>query len=651
MNNFIKNNKIKTIISVIFLLFILIIPNIAFSQNASEKAKTSNSISIIDKVSESAFNNILGLASNAILTTTAWLLSISGTFLNFAMSTTLQIGDFVKNNNLKVVESVWLTVRNISSIFIIFFLLYSSISIILGAGTTATKTLIGNIIIAGLLINFSLFFVRVGIDASNLVSMQFYRAIGLPSPTGNSIILSSFKDGGISDIFMSSLKIPMIYGNTTVLKAADVSFAIFVASIGGIIMMITASMSFIAAGIAIFARTGILLFLMALSPFYFVGMIFPQIKSEVSDKIFNKLKEQLLFLPIYLCFLYISLRLITSPDFNSAFTSGVNSNGVIPPGEGPFGVTTIGIIIQYIIAIIFINAPLIAALKFGAVGASWAPGLDFAKNFVGNIYGAAGRKLIGGGAAKAGKVFDKMAINSGNSTAGKFAAGTLRNLGISQAVRGGIDKAAKGKYGSQKSTEDYKKEDKERTKTLAGIVRTETNTANIKSYLDIIKNNGTPDPKVLKSFKDSVSGMDIKELEKLPFDTLSKSDFISHLSSSKFESLIKSDEITPDQKSKLKEAREKGFNDILTRNNNIGDYLINTHLKGKPEDVAKLPSSILRQKDVAEFLDPAMLKAIVNANVDKDVRDDIRSIIEAHFRPNDPVIQKSQRYLETNVIF
>lgn len=649
MNNFIKNNKIKTIISVILLLFILIVPNIAFSQ---DKPQTPNSISIIDKISVNAFNSLLSNISYAILTITSALLSISGTFLNFAMSTTLQIGDFVKNNNLKVIEDVWLTVRNISSIFIIFFLLYSSISIILGAGTTATQSLIKNIIIAGLLINFSLFFVRVGIDASNLVSMQFYRAIGLPSPTGNSIITSAFKDGGISDIFMSSLKIPTIYSNTSVLKSPDVSFAIFVASIGGIIMMITASMSFIAAGIAIFARTGILLFIMALSPFYFVGMIFPQIKSEISDKIFNKLKDQLLFLPIYLCFMYISLRLITSPDFNSVFSSGVNSNGVIPPGEGPFGVTTIGVIIQYIIAIIFINAPLIAALKFGAVGASWAPGLDFAKNFVGNIYGAAGRKLIGGGAAKAGKVFDKMAINSGESKVGKFAAGTLRNLGISQAVRGGIDKAAKAKYGSQKSTEDYKKEDKERAKTLAGIVRSETNNANIKSYLDVIKSGGTPDPKVLKSFKDSVSGMDIKELEKLPFDTLSKSDFISHLSSSKFESLIKSDEITPDQNSKLKEAREKGFDDILTKNSNNGDYLINTHLKGKPEDVAKLPADILKKRDVAKYLDPAMLKAIANANIDKTTRDEIRNIIDSYLSPTkDSVIDKSQKYLKTNFVF
>ncbi len=650
MKNLFNKNKIAIISMVFFAILIFIIPVYTHAQQGG-KDNTEGKVTIVERIALSGINNAAAAIGNALLSLTSWLLSISGYFLNQAITLTLNIGDYTKDTNMPVIGETWKTVRNISNIFIIFFLIYSSISIIIGSGVETTKKLIFNIIIAGMLINFSLFFVRVGIDASNLVSMQFYRAM-VPNVNANAGIVASATNGGLSDVFMSSLKIPQIYKNTSVLQSADAGLAIFIATISGVIMMITAAFSFFAAGIAIFARTGILLFLMALSPFYFVGMIFPQIEQEVSKRLKDMFTSQLLFLPVYLCLMYIALRLISSPNFNSIFNSGANSNGVIPPGEGPFGVTSIGVTIQYIIAIIFINAPLIAALKFGAVGAKWAPGLDMATGLLGNISGFVGRKTVGKAAGAVGKRFDNMAINAQKSPVGKAATNVLRGLGISQAVRGGINTAAKGKYGGSKSTEDYDKENKERAKTLAGISRTATNSKNLKTYLDALKTGGGVSPVILKSFKDSVSGMDNKELEKLPFDTLSNEDFITHLSSSKFESLIKSDELTPDQKSKIKNARTDGFKKIVTNNGNSGDYLINTHLKGRPEDVSKLPEDILRQRDVAKYLDPAMLKAIANANVDKTVREDIRNIIDSYIFPTKgSVIEKSQNYLKTNIVF
>jgi hypothetical protein len=98
-------------------------------------------------------------------------------------------------------------------------------------------------------------------------------------------------------------------------------------------------------------------------------MIIPKIKEKISDKWKNMLLDQCLILPVYMLFMYIALRVITS----SAFTSFLN-----PPstqtdvGAGWFTLSTVGLYIEYIIALILINVPLVAALTYASVGKDWA---------------------------------------------------------------------------------------------------------------------------------------------------------------------------------------------------------------------------------------------------------------------------------------
>lgn len=338
-----------------------------------------NAASFLDGPINSVINNSLAWVVNTILAILAWLLTLSGVFLSVSINLTTHIGDFF--DKIPALKEVWIVVRNISSIFIIFFLLYFSILTITGSGTSKLKELVKNIIIVGLLINFSLFFSKILIDASNIVSLQFYRAIAPQSSQAYSV-KSVFNDGGLSDVFMSSLKIPQIYQNKNALKGADVFLGITFAGIGGILMMITAIFSFLAAAIAFTARTGILLFIMALSPLYFAAMIFPQIKKEISDKLMKTFKGQLLFMPAYLFLMYVALKLISSDGFKTIFNQ--SATGVPAASEGVIGPTIIGVIIQYVIALLFINAPLIMAIKLGAVGAKWAPQAGTISKWIGS---------------------------------------------------------------------------------------------------------------------------------------------------------------------------------------------------------------------------------------------------------------------------
>ena len=159
---------------------------------------------------------------NLVLSVAAFFLTITGIILNISIILTMNIKAIYEAT--PAIDQVWLVIRNISSIFIIFGLLYASIATILDVGKVNVSTWVKNIIVAGLLINFSLFFTKVLIDTSNLVSLQFYRAI-VPSSQNSTIskdgiggiLSSSFTSGtGIAEIFMTDLRINKIYDKTTI---------------------------------------------------------------------------------------------------------------------------------------------------------------------------------------------------------------------------------------------------------------------------------------------------------------------------------------------------------------------------------------------------------------------------------------------------
>ena len=352
---------------------------------------------VVDYFTTGAINGGIAIVANFFLGATAWLLSISGLFLSVSVNMTTHIKDIY--TGISGIETVWVTVRDISSMLIIFFLLYTSIMTIVGKGSqSGIKELIVKIFMAGVLINFSLFFVRVAIDASNIVSLQFYNAISPRETSNNLTSAKAYYDGGISDIFMNSLQIPKIYGNTNTLKSGDVFATIGFATVGGIIIMLTTAISFLAAAVAFTARTAILLFCMALSPLYFVGEIFPRVKTEVSNKIRDMFVGQLIFMPVYLFLMYIALKVISDPGFMNIF----NPKTIQGANTEALGAVSIGVIVQYAIAILFINAPLVAAIKMGGVGMSWAPGSSDINAVNKWAAGFLGRNTIGAAASKVG---------------------------------------------------------------------------------------------------------------------------------------------------------------------------------------------------------------------------------------------------------
>src|SRR3989344_2078950 len=85
------------------------------------------------------------------------------------------------------VTKAWGAVRDIANIFFIIALLYIAIKTILNLGNSNSKKLLTYVIIVALVINFSLFFTKVVIDASNVIAKIFYHQITPVDRNGNPI--------------------------------------------------------------------------------------------------------------------------------------------------------------------------------------------------------------------------------------------------------------------------------------------------------------------------------------------------------------------------------------------------------------------------------------------------------------------------------
>lgn len=402
--------------------------------------------------------------SDIVMGVVAWLLSwisaavqlfltATATLLNATLVMTLNMKALV--DNVPAIGLVWRTIRDFSSIFIIFLLLYASIMMILGIDSGKDYnlgTLIKNIIIAGLFINFSMFMTKVIIDTSNLVSLSFYSAM-VPSTsmstsagtlTSGQLAARAFDTGGLSNVFMQNLQIQTIASSKSALKGADTDFKISLAYLGQIVLMMMAAFSFIFAAVAFTVRIGMLIFLMAFSPIYFVAMIVPQAK-EYAEKWKSALFGLSLFMPVYLFLMYVAVSILNDKNFFN-FLNPANSND-----SSFFGANTVGIVLQYVIAMFMINAPLLAAIEVGGKGAKLAT--DWGNSAKKWGQGFVGQHTVG---RTARKISDSEAF-------GDFA---RRNPNLATLIDKNIlEKGAKASYGGIKGT-NYDKRVKEYTESL-----------------------------------------------------------------------------------------------------------------------------------------------------------------------------------------
>jgi hypothetical protein len=494
-------NKIWMMKALLIIGAVILLPHFAL-------AAENLAVTLLSGATQPFINDVAAAFSYSILSLFAYAVSAAGTFLSVALNITIGLGDLYKS--LPALGLVWVTIRNFASILIIFLLLYTSIKTILGSNTGNVKSLVASILIAGLLINFSLFFTKVLIDASNLVSLQFYKAMAPQAAANigraNNGEIFTLNSAGLADTFLSVLQVQKVYGLKDVIRGENVKFNIFIATAMGSLIMITAAFSLFAAGIAFIARAGILLFIMAVSPLFVIAYAFPQYGKK-GKQYMDLFKSQLIFMPVYLFLMYVALSFMASDEFRAIFNGRIAGDSV--SGQlAEKGLTGyLAVIVQYVIALIFINIPLVTAIKMGAVGASWAPKAN-------TISGWMTKKTFGNWASKADKYLE-------NTTLGNMQGGRI----IRSVTTG---KLANAKLGTKTSA-------KEDEKTQKDIKKKQREIDNLKKLKLAIKDNKQDEIKKL------LGSLSTNELANLDKDHLKDPNVIPHLSGAVYSSIEKSE--------------------------------------------------------------------------------------------------------------
>ncbi len=122
----------------------------------------------------------------ALITVSAWLLALAGLFFNTLINyTVIQFGTLFNPAVLAGINQGWAAMRDVANIVIIGMFVFIAVNMILGVEEYGKKSLVARVLVVAVLINFSLLFSRMIIDASNFLSTQFYTMSGLGNDANN----------------------------------------------------------------------------------------------------------------------------------------------------------------------------------------------------------------------------------------------------------------------------------------------------------------------------------------------------------------------------------------------------------------------------------------------------------------------------------
>lgn len=226
----------------------------------------------------------------------------------------------------ELVNEGWTLTRDVVNTIFIFVLLYIALSLILQIGATNAKRTLTALIVVALLVNFSLFFSRVVIDASNVAAVTFYENMAAPKDEAESLVASNFAvtERTLSTAVVEGFDPQNLTGEESYEAVYDEQGVGRV--LGFLLIFLTAGAVNAIAGIAFFAAAMIFLgrivalwLLMIFSPLAFAGFILP-VTQKWAKQWLQLLFSQAFVAPVFLFFLYLLLSFIGSEYIGAQFS-------------------------------------------------------------------------------------------------------------------------------------------------------------------------------------------------------------------------------------------------------------------------------------------------------------------------------------------
>ena len=362
--------------------------------------------------------------------TTSFVFGLAGKILDFTLM--YSISDTSYRSQF-VVEG-WGLVRDFCNMFFIFILLYIAFGTILNLHSVKTKEMIINVVIIGLLINFSLFATQVIIDASNILTRVFYNqntiiigtaqkdAQGNPLPAKNE--LGEFGEIKLSEAIVSKVDPQKLIINAKAVneipkktlegeEEETTKSGITTGSFIIIVLLATAVnvvgiIAFLSAGIIFIARVIGLWLAMILAPLAFFSYTVPAMQEWGMigwKKWWPETLKMAFLAPIFVFFMYLIVGFM---DKGLGILNADSKTGLS---------FVVAIFVPFIfIMILLMKAKDIAKSMSGTMGQSITNGIAAVGGVAlgGAALGTAflGRKIIGGGLATASRSDSAMHLAS-----------------------------------------------------------------------------------------------------------------------------------------------------------------------------------------------------------------------------------------------
>ncbi len=404
----------------------------------------------------------------------SFILGLAGMLLNFVINiTVVQMADNM--SGMTGINVAWKIIRDVMNIGFIFLLVFQGVKLIISQDDIGSiKNFIFGIVLASLLINFSLFFTRVIIDSSNIITIGIYNSI-VGDPDGK----STGADRGLSNSVMQSLGIQSFMS----LKGIDMTtdsdeYANLVSNLMATVLFLITAFVFLAVSAMFVVRYIVLIFLLTLSPVAYMGLAFKDLKATASQW-WSTLMGQIIFAPLFMLMMLVTLTLIAG-NVTMATQAGSVIGANVESLQGGALQQTLNTLFNYVIIIGFMIASLVTAKKYSAQGNSYVSKMSGWANSkatqlggkaVFGVGGAVGRNTIGAGASRLAQSqgFQNWAGNSwvgqqalratrGAATSSFDVRATAAGAGLRSALGSDLGKAQEGGYDRTLADKTKKKE-------------------------------------------------------------------------------------------------------------------------------------------------------------------------------------------------
>lgn len=223
------------------------------------------------------------------------------------------------------VATAWGIIRDVANMAFIFILLYVGISTILGMGND-WKGPVFNVIIIALLLNFSLFFTKVIIDAGNIFAVGIYSQMGAESSTPHANQDQTGLPERQLSYALASYFQPQQFMNAVQATEEDgPAQAIFVFVVAAIVSLFVAYVFFKASFLMV-GRLLMLWYHMIMSPIAFISIAIPG--SHYFSKWLDGLIKQSFFPVIFLFFIYIIITITSKGILDGFVTPGLDKSAI-----------------------------------------------------------------------------------------------------------------------------------------------------------------------------------------------------------------------------------------------------------------------------------------------------------------------------------